>query len=122
LFGVCPTVQYRPTYLPCIFSAKLVYLTNRFTSKCYFSGEKTVAADVLKMIQDHEVKFIDLRFTDTNGKEHHVTVPAHVLDADKFEDGHPFDGSSIAGWKNIHASDMLLIPDPETASLDPFME
>lgn len=74
------------------------------------------------MIQDNEVKFIDLRFTDTNGKEHHVTVPASIFDADKFEDGHPFDGSSIAGWKNIHASDMLLMPDPETAALDPFME
>lgn len=81
-----------------------------------------MAADVLKMIQDHEVKFVDLRFTDTNGKEHHVTVPAHTFDTDKFEDGHAFDGSSIAGWKNIHASDMLLMPDPETAALDPFME
>lgn len=81
-----------------------------------------MAADVLKMIQDHEVKFVDLRFTDTNGKEHHVTVPAHTFDADKFEDGHAFDGSSIAGWKNIHASDMLLMPDPETVALDPFME
>ena len=79
-------------------------------------------ADVLKMIQDNEVKFVDLRFTDTRGKEQHVTLPAHAFDADKLEDGHAFDGSSIAGWKGIQASDMLLIPDPETAKMDPFMD
>lgn len=79
-------------------------------------------ADVLKLIQDNDVKFVDLRFTDTNGKEHHITVPSHTFDADKFEDGHPFDGSSIGGWKGIQASDMLLIPDPETANMDPFMD
>src|SRR5690606_19104108 len=79
-------------------------------------------ADVLKLIQDKEVKFVDLRFTDTNGKEQHVTIPSHSFDTDKFEDGHPFDGSSIAGWKSIQASDMLLIPDPETANLDPFTD
>ena len=79
-------------------------------------------ADVLKLIQDNDVKFVDLRFTDTNGKEHHITVPAHTFDADKFEDGHPFDGSSIGGWKGIQASDMLVIPDPETANMDPFMD
>ncbi|TDI82126.1 MAG: type I glutamate--ammonia ligase [Betaproteobacteria bacterium] len=80
------------------------------------------AADVLKMIQDNEVKFVDLRFTDTRGKEHHVTVPAHTCNIDKFEDGHSFDGSSIAGWKEIQASDMLLMPDPDTANMDPFMD
>ena len=79
-------------------------------------------ADVLKLIQDNEVKFVDLRFTDTRGKEQHVTIPAHTFDADKLEDGHAFDGSSIAGWKGIQASDMLLIPDPETANMDPFMD
>lgn len=81
-----------------------------------------VVADVLKMIQDNEIKFVDLRFTDTNGKEQHVTVPSHTFDADKFEDGHPFDGSSIAGWKSIQASDMLLIPDPDTTNMDPFLD
>ena len=79
-------------------------------------------ADVLKMIQDNEVKFVDLRFTDTRGQEQHVTLPAHAIDSDKLEDGHAFDGSSIAGWKGIHASDMLLIPDPDTANMDPFMD
>ena len=66
------------------------------------------AADVLTMIKDKEVKFVDLRFTDTRGKEQHVSVPVHAFDEDKFESGHAFDGSSIAGWKGIQASDMLL--------------
>jgi glutamine synthetase len=79
-------------------------------------------ADVLNLIQDKEVKFVDLRFTDTRGKEQHVSVPAKVFDQDKFDNGHAFDGSSIAGWKGIEASDMLLMPDPETARLDPFLE
>ncbi len=79
-------------------------------------------ADVLKMIKDQEVKFVDLRFTDTRGKEQHVSIPAHKVDADWFEGGHAFDGSSIAGWKGIQASDMLLMPDPETVRLDPFMD
>jgi len=80
------------------------------------------ATEVLKMVKDNEVKFVDFRFTDTRGKEQHVTVPVSHFDMDKFETGHAFDGSSIAGWKGIEASDMLLIPDPNTANLDPFME
>ncbi|MGA0056025.1 MAG: type I glutamate--ammonia ligase [Burkholderiaceae bacterium] len=79
-------------------------------------------ADVLKMIKDNDVKFVDFRFTDTRGKEQHVSVPAHTVGDDKFESGHAFDGSSIAGWKGIEASDMLLMPDPATAVLDPFRE
>ena len=79
-------------------------------------------ADVLKMIQDNDVKFVDLRFTDTRGKEQHVSIPAHVVDEDWFETGHAFDGSSIAGWKGIQASDMLLMADPETANMDPFFD
>ncbi|MDE2004450.1 MAG: glutamine synthetase beta-grasp domain-containing protein, partial [Betaproteobacteria bacterium] len=61
----------------------------------------STAANVLKMIKDKEVKFVDLRFTDTRGKEQHVSVPSKAFDADKFESGHAFDGSSIAGWKGI---------------------
>jgi glutamine synthetase len=80
------------------------------------------AADVIQLIKDNEVKFVDLRFADTRGKEQHVTVPVSHFDEDKFESGHAFDGSSIAGWKGIEASDMLLLPDPNTANLDPFME
>ena len=77
--------------------------------------------DVLKQIADNKVEYVDLRFTDTKGKEQHVTVPAFAFDDSKFTSGHAFDGSSIAGWKGIEASDMLLMPDPETAIMDPFL-
>jgi glutamine synthetase type I len=80
------------------------------------------ANDVLKMVKDREVKFVDFRFTDTRGKEQHVGVPVKVFGMEKFEEGHAFDGSSIAGWKGIQASDMLLMPDPATAYIDPFMD
>lgn len=79
-------------------------------------------ADVMKLVQENEVKFIDFRFTDTRGKEQHVTVPISAFDDDKFTSGHAFDGSSIAGWKGIEASDMLLMPDPNSANIDPFYE
>src|SRR3954449_7219201 len=79
-------------------------------------------ADVMKMVKENEVKFVDFRFTDTRGKEQHVSVPISHFDEDKFTSGHAFDGSSIAGWKGIEASDMLLMPDPGTANVDPFFE
>jgi glutamine synthetase len=79
-------------------------------------------ADVIKMIQDNEVRFADLRFTDTRGKEQHVSIPARLVTEDWFEDGHPFDGSSIAGWKGIQASDMLLKADPDSVYMDPFFD
>ena len=79
-------------------------------------------ADVMKKIKDNNVKFVDFRFTDTRGKEQHVSVPVSAFDENKFKQGHAFDGSSIAGWKGIQASDMLLMPDPKTANIDPFME
>ncbi|MCL2021308.1 MAG: type I glutamate--ammonia ligase [Betaproteobacteria bacterium] len=82
----------------------------------------TTVQDVLKIMKDNEVKFVDFRFTDTRGKEQHVSVPARCVDEDKFETGHAFDGSSFAGWKGIQASDMLLMPDPATAFIDPFFE
>ncbi|WP_347989214.1 glutamate--ammonia ligase [Methylomonas sp. AM2-LC] len=78
--------------------------------------------NVLKMIQENDVKFVDFRFCDTRGKEQHVTFPAHTIDADTFEEGNMFDGSSIAGWKHINESDMILMPDPSTAVLDPFFD
>ncbi len=81
-----------------------------------------VVADVMKMMKDNEVKFVDFRFTDTRGKEQHVTVPAKAFNNEKFTEGHAFDGSSIAGWKGIQASDMLLMPDPDTAVMDPFRD
>lgn len=79
-------------------------------------------ADVMKMVQENDVKFVDFRFTDTRGKEQHVGVPVSAFDESKFEEGHAFDGSSIAGWKGIQASDMQLMPDPNTAFIDPFFE
>jgi len=82
---------------------------------------KTVA-DVMNMVKESEVKFVDFRFTDTRGKEQHVTVPVSHFGEDKFTGGHAFDGSSIAGWKGIEASDMQLMPDPNTANIDPFFE
>ena len=78
------------------------------------------ASDVMKMLKDNDVKYIDYRFTDTRGKEQHVSVPAHTFDEDTFEEGKMFDGSSIAGWRGIQDSDMVLMPDPDTAVMDPF--
>ncbi len=79
-------------------------------------------AKVIEMIRDNEVRFVDFRFTDTRGKEQHVSVPVSQFSESKFVDGHAFDGSSIAGWKGIQASDMILMPDPDSACLDPFRD
>src|SRR5580765_4148732 len=84
-------------------------------------ASKTVA-DVMKLVKENEIKFVDFRFTDTRGKEQHVTVPVSHFDEDKFSSGHAFDGSSVAGWKGIEASDMLLMPDPGSAVIDPFFD
>lgn len=78
--------------------------------------------ELLKLISDEDIRFVDLRFTDTRGKEHHLGVPASGIDEDIFEDGKMFDGSSIAGWKGINESDMILLPDPKSAYIDPFFE
>ena len=80
------------------------------------------AADVLNKINEYGVKFVDFRFTDTKGKEQHVSVPSAMLEEDTFTEGKMFDGSSVAGWKGINESDMILMPDPETAVLDPFTD
>jgi len=79
-------------------------------------------ANVMKMVKENDIKFVDFRFTDTRGKEQHVTVPVSHFNEDKFTEGHAFDGSSIGGWKGIQASDMQLMPDPSTANIDPFMD
>ncbi|WP_100754353.1 glutamate--ammonia ligase [Vibrio salilacus] len=78
--------------------------------------------NVLSLIQENEVKFVDLRFTDTKGKEQHISIPSHQVDADFFEEGKMFDGSSVAGWKGINESDMVMMPDASSAVLDPFTE
>src|SRR5437763_14126440 len=95
--------------------------TNHPPRRNLMAAAKSVA-DVLKLVKENEVKFVDFRFTDTRGKEQHVTVPVSAFDEDKFTSGHAFDGSSIAGWKGIEASDMQLMPDPNTANIDPFFE
>ena len=69
------------------------------------------ASTVLKMIKDNEVQYVDLRFTDPRGKMQHVTLDIDLIDDDFFSEGTMFDGSSIAGWKAINESDMVLMPD-----------
>ena len=80
----------------------------------------STAAELLKKIRDENIEFVDLRFADMRGVQHHVSFPAHAIDEGTFEDGKMFDGSSIAGWKGINESDMVLLPDPATAFVDPF--
>ncbi len=76
----------------------------------------------INMLKENDVKFVDFRFCDTRGKEQHVTYPAHTIDEDTFEEGKMFDGSSVAGWKGINESDMILMPDASTAVIDPFYD
>lgn len=76
----------------------------------------------LELIKESEAKFVDLRFTDTKGKEQHVSIPAHQVDEEFFEEGKMFDGSSISGWKGINESDMVLMPDSASVVIDPFSE
>jgi len=78
------------------------------------------AKDVLKFIKDNDIKYVDLRFTDPRGKWQHVTFDQTLIDEDIFAEGTMFDGSSIAGWKAINESDMILMPDPSSAQMDPF--
>ena len=81
-----------------------------------------MSENTLKMIKDNDVRWVDLRFTDTKGKEQHLSIPSKVIDADFFERGQMFDGSSIAGWKGINESDMVLIPDDSSSVMDPFTD
>ncbi|MFC4001820.1 type I glutamate--ammonia ligase [Prauserella oleivorans] len=80
----------------------------------------TTPDDVLRLIADEDVEFVDVRFCDLPGIMQHFTVPAKAFDADAFEEGLAFDGSSVRGFQSIHESDMLLLPDPVTARIDPF--
>jgi glutamine synthetase len=80
----------------------------------------TTANDLLKAIKDDGIDFVDLRFTDLKGKLQHVTLDGSVVDESVFAEGVMFDGSSIAGWKAINESDMVLLPDPTTLHRDPF--
>src|SRR6202790_4469816 len=78
------------------------------------------AKDVLKSIKDNDVKYVDLRFTEPGGKWQDVTFDVGMIEEETFAEGLMFDGSSIAGWKAINESDMCLMPDPVTATIDPF--
>ncbi|WP_296056379.1 glutamate--ammonia ligase [uncultured Amphritea sp.] len=79
-------------------------------------------SETLNLIKEHDVKWVDMRFTDTHGKEQHVTIPVTEVSEDFFEEGKMFDGSSIAGWKGINESDMILQPDDSASVMDPFAE
>ncbi len=81
-----------------------------------------MAATIKKMMEEHHAEFVDLRFCDLRGKEHHVTIPKSKVDDSLFQNGKVFDGSSIAGWCNINKSDLVLKPDSSTAVIDPFTE
>ncbi|MDQ7817793.1 MAG: type I glutamate--ammonia ligase [Melioribacteraceae bacterium] len=78
--------------------------------------------EILSYIKSNKIQFVDFKFMDFPGQWQHFTIPSSELKADSFEDGFGFDGSSIRGWKSIHESDMLLIPDAETMFFDPFIE
>ena len=80
------------------------------------------AKEVLELAKKNEAKQFDLRFSDIPGLQHHVSYPISELSEDSFNDGFGMDGSSIRGWAAINESDMLLIPDPKTAFIDPFYE
>lgn len=81
--------------------------------------KKSVVFDAIK---EHDARFVDLRFTDTRGKEQHLTIPVSAIDGDFIENGKMFDGSSIKGWQKIHQSDLALIPDFSTITVDPFFQ
>lgn len=81
-----------------------------------------MSTKTLGLIQESEARWVDLRFTDTKGKEQHVTIPSTEVNDSFFEEGKMFDGSSIAGWKGINESDMILMPDDSASLLDPFTE
>jgi len=79
-------------------------------------------AQIESLIQTHQIEFVDLRFTDLRGVQHHMTYPVSIVDAELFEDGRMFDGSSLPGWRGINESDMVLLPDAASAFVDPFTE
>ena len=81
-----------------------------------------MSEQTLDLIKESEARWVDLRFTDTRGKEQHVSIPSTEIDADFFEGGKMFDGSSISGWKGINESDMILMPDDTTSVIDPFTD
>ncbi len=82
----------------------------------------TTSSEVMKLIKDKEVQFVDLRFNDLRGKMQHVTFDVDMFEESYFQEGTMFDGSSISGWKAINESDMVMRPDPNGAHIDPFFQ
>ena len=87
--------------------------------KGYSVSDKT-SDDIFKLAKDEHIEYVDVRFCDLPGTMQHFTIPIYAFDETVFEEGLAFDGSSIRGFQSIHESDMLLLPDPETATIDPF--
>src|SRR5690242_14301302 len=81
-----------------------------------------MANPIKKIIDEHHIEFVDLRFTDLRGKEHHVTLPVNKADENLFKNGKVIDGSSLSGWQAIHKSDLILMPIPDSALVDPFCQ
>ncbi|HET8905080.1 MAG TPA: glutamate--ammonia ligase [Saccharospirillum sp.] len=81
-----------------------------------------MSENTMKLIAECEARWVDMRFTDSKGKEQHVTIPASEVDDTFFTEGKMFDGSSISGWKGINESDMILLPDDSASMIDPFFE
>ena len=77
--------------------------------------------EVIALCRQKEIRAIDLRFVDFRGHQRHFTIPAEQLVEERFEDGFAFDGSSMRGWQAIHESDMLVVPESQTAFVDPFL-
>src|SRR5690606_29764401 len=93
-----------------------------FAHRPHLQGSDLMSSKTQSLIKEYRARWVDLRFTDTLGKEQHVSFPAQAMGTDAFENGKMFDGSSIHGWKGIEASDMVLMPDDQTAVMDPFAE
>ena len=79
-------------------------------------------ADVVRMLSDENIEIVDIRFCDLPGLMQHFSIPAHELTEEVFDEGLGFDGSSIRGFQEIQESDMILLPDPSTAVIDPFRQ
>src|SRR5438309_9529373 len=86
------------------------------------SVEQRTPSDVVRLVQEQGSEVVDFRFCDLPGLMQHFSVPSHELSEEAFEDGYGFDGSSIRGFQEIQEPDMLLIPDPNTAVVDPFRD
>ncbi|MGB1176925.1 MAG: glutamine synthetase beta-grasp domain-containing protein, partial [Candidatus Puniceispirillaceae bacterium] len=80
------------------------------------------AKAIMEMIKENDITYVDLRFTDPRGKMQHVTQHIDTIDEETLAEGFMFDGSSIAGWKGINESDMILMPDPASAVVDVFSD